>query len=72
MSEKENAEEWGVESHFIWQQGPSELKPGGTDMQESGGRAFQAEGTTSAKALGQERGQKRQPVAWSGASQELP
>ena len=41
-------------------------------MQEFGGRAFQAEGTEGAKALGQEGGKKRQPVAWSGASQELP
>lgn len=67
MSGKEDAEEseQNLESHFVWQEGPSELKLAGSYMR---GRAFQVERTASAKVLGQEGGKVRQPVAWSGAS----
>ena len=67
MSGKEDAEEsgWNLESHFVWREGPYELKLAGSNMQ---GRAFEVEGTASAKVLGQEGGKVRQPVAWSGAS----
>ena len=50
---------------FVWQEGPSELKLAGSNMQ---GRAFQVEATASAKVLGQEGSKVKQPVAWSGAS----